>query len=143
MQKPPRRSDDALLSTAMRWQIAVVSVLMCVGTLLAYRYGVKIDPDSTKLATSMAFCTVVFFQLFNIFNCRSFEKSIFSVGIFGNPTLVGAVILAAILQLIAIYVPFMQELFGVTGLTAKQMAICLGISFSVIPAVEITKKLRQ
>ena len=143
MQKPPRRSDDALLSTAMRWQIAVVSVLMCVGTLLAYRYGVKIDPDSTKLATSMAFCTVVFFQLFNIFNCRSFEKSIFSVGIFGNPTLVGAVILAAILQLIAIYVPLMQELFGVTGLTAKQMAICLGISFSVIPAVEITKKLRQ
>jgi Ca2+-transporting ATPase len=141
MQKPPRHADDSLLTKAMRWQVAVVSLLMCMGTLAAYRIGVRIDPADARLAVSMAFCTVVFFQLFNIFNCRSFEKSLLTVGIFGNMTLVGSVILAASLQMAAIYVPFMQNLFGVVGLTSSQLLICAGIAFTVIPAVEAVKKL--
>lgn len=141
MEKPPRHPDEALLTRPMRWQIAVVSLLMCIGTLFAYRLGTQMSPQDTTLATSMAFCTVVFFQLFNIFNCRSFEKSLLSVGLFGNPSLIGSVILATGLQMAAIYLPFMQKLFGVVGLTGSQLAICAGISFTVIPAVEIAKKL--
>lgn len=140
MQKKPRHPDDSLLSRAMRWQVAVVSLLMCVGTLAAYRLGAGINSDDPRLAVSMAFCTVVFFQLFNIFNCRSFEKSLLTVGIFGNMTLVGSVILAFCLQMAAIYVPFMQNLFGVVGLTANQLLTCAGIAFTVIPAVEVVKK---
>lgn len=139
MEKPPRKSDESLLSSAMRLQVIVVSIVMCIGTLAAFRLGKNLADET--VANTMAFCTVVFFQLFNIFNCRSYEKSLFTIGIFGNMTLVGAVFLALILQLGAVYLPFMQKLFGVTGLNTVQMAWCVGIAFCVVPAVEIAKKL--
>jgi len=41
----------------------------------------------------------------------------------------------------AIYVPFMQNLFGVIGLSTNQLLICAGIAFTVIPSVEVVKKL--
>jgi Ca2+-transporting ATPase len=143
MEKPPRQPDESLLSTPMRLQIVIVSILMCIGTLYAFKLGKEMAPADDTLANSMAFCTVVFFQLFNIFNCRSYEKSIFKVGFFGNLPLIGAVLLALVLQLAAIYIPFMQKLFVVTGLNYSQMGWCLAISFSVIPAVELAKFLKR
>ncbi len=142
MEKAPRMPDEPLLSKSMRAQVAAVSITMCIGTLLAYHMGAGMTQEETikpVLANSMAFCTVVFFQLFNIFNCRSYEKSLFRIGIFGNMTLVGSVILALSLQMLAMYAPFMQKLFGVQGLTALQMAWCAGISFMVVPVVEVVK----
>jgi Ca2+-transporting ATPase len=141
MERPPRKPDEALLSKPMLTQVAVVSLLMCIGTLYAHKIGNQMGGET--LGNSMAFCTVVFFQLFNIFNCRSYEKSLLSVGIFANPSLVGAVFLALALQMAAIYIPFMQNLFGVSALNAQQLLFCVGISFSVIPAVEIAKFLRR
>lgn len=141
MEKPPRKPDEALLSKTMLTQVAVVSTLMCAGTLYAHKIGTQAGGET--LGNSMAFCTVVFFQLFNIFNCRSYEKSLISVGILANPTLVGAVFLALTLQMAAIYLPFMQNLFGVSALNAQQLLCCVGISLSVIPAVEAAKFLRR
>lgn len=140
MTRAPRNPNESLLSNAMRLQVAVVSVLMCIGTLAAFRIGQNISPENPAFANSMAFCTVVFFQLFNIFNCRSFEKSLFTIGVLGNKTLVASVFLAFGLQMMAVYMPFMQNLFGITGLSLVQMAYCAALSFSVIPAVEIAKK---
>ena len=139
MEKHPREPGSSLLSKPMKIQIAIVSILMCIGTLFAYQLGQRIDPENVSMANTMAFCTVVFFQVFNIFNCRSYEKSLFKVGLFGNMALIGAFILAMLLQLAAIYIPFMQELFSVTALNLKQMGYCLAIAFSVIPVIEIVK----
>jgi Ca2+-transporting ATPase len=92
-----------------------------------------------KLAQTMAFGVMVFFQLFNIFNCRSTEKSLLTVGFFGNPSLVGAVLGATLLQLLAMYVPFMQSLMNTAALDSGQMGVVLAISFSVIPVIELLK----
>ncbi len=148
MQRQPRRHNEPLLTGNMAWQVGIVAVLMTVGTLWTYRLGLawngvpttpEMEAAAVKLAQTMAFGAMVFFQLFNIFNCRSYEKSVFRVGIFGNPSLFGAVLCASLLQLIAMYLPFMQSLMNTTSLDASQLGVVLGISFSVIPAVELVK----
>ncbi|HOT27973.1 MAG TPA: HAD-IC family P-type ATPase [Candidatus Ozemobacteraceae bacterium] len=148
MQKKPRRHNEPLLSGPMSVQVGVVAVLMTVGTLWAYSLGLNWNgapatPEQSdaavKLAQTMAFGVMVFFQLFNIFNCRSYEKSLFRVGIFGNMSLVGAVLLASLLQMAAMYLPFLQKLMNAASLDAAQMGVVLGISLSVIPVVEVTK----
>lgn len=148
MQKMPRRHNEPLLSGPMTMQVAVVALLMAIGTLWAYRLGLSwngvptspaLEAASVKLAQTMAFGVIVFFQLFNIFNCRSYEKSLLRVGIFSNPSLVAAVLLASLLQVAAMYLPFMQSLMNTVSLDAAQMGAVLGISFSVIPVVELTK----
>ncbi len=144
MTRVPRSPKEPLLSSMMKNQVMVVSLLMCIGTLLAYRLGFTWDPQASRevairTGQTMAFGTMVFFQLFNIFNCRSYEKSLLRIGIMSNPTLVGAVALASVLQLGAMYVPFMQTLMGTTSLNAAQLATVLGISLSVFPGIEILK----
>jgi Ca2+-transporting ATPase len=145
MRLPPRSPDEPLLTRAMKQQVAIVAVLMCLGTLGAYKLGLYLgegDPQAARIGQTMAFGTMVFFQLFNIFNCRSYEKSLFRVGILSNLTLVGAVGLASLLQFGAMYLPFLQNLMQTTTLTAFQMFLVLGISVMVIPAVELAKALK-
>jgi Ca2+-transporting ATPase len=146
MARPPRKSSEPLLSSAMKWQVFFVALVMCIGTLLAYRLGLSFaagagaTPEvAAKTAQSMAFGTMVYFQLFNIFNCRSAEKSLLTIGIFGNPTLVGAVFVAFLLQLGAMYVPFMNNLMGTVPLSLYQSLIVFALAFSVVPVVEAIK----
>ncbi|RCK81352.1 MAG: Lead, cadmium, zinc and mercury transporting ATPase [Candidatus Ozemobacter sibiricus] len=150
MDRPPRSPREDLLSGPMKMQLAIVAPLMAVGTLLAYRLGLSQAlaagsdaAGAARVAQTMAFGTMVFFQLFNIFNCRSYEKSLFRIGLASNPTLLGAVGLAALLQIGAMYLPFMQTLLGTVSLSASQLAIVLGLSLTVVPAVELGKLVRR
>jgi len=147
MKKRPRMPDEPLLSRPMMSQVVIVSILMCIGTLAAYVIGYRMTAESPliakKTAETMAFGTMVFFQLFNIFNCRSYEKSLLKVGIFGNMTLVWAVFVAILLQLAAMYLGFMQELLGTVSLNAWQMGFVIAVSLLVFPAVELSKWFRR
>src|SRR3989344_1335882 len=42
-------------------------------------------------ATTMAFITIVVFQLFNVMNCRSDSKSLFHIGLWSNKKLLAAI----------------------------------------------------
>ena len=64
-----------------------------------------------RYAQTMAFTTLVLFQLFNVFNARSDERSAFQ-GLFSNRWLWGAVVLSLVLQVAVIYVPFLQQAFS-------------------------------
>ena len=50
----------------------------------------------------MAFTTLMMFQLFNVFNCRSTWRSAFS-GLFENKWLLGAVALSLLTHILVIY----------------------------------------
>ncbi|MBR2545568.1 MAG: cation transporting ATPase C-terminal domain-containing protein [Erysipelotrichaceae bacterium] len=40
-----------------------------------------------------------------------------------------------------IYIPFFRDLFGFTAVSFKEFAIAFGLAFSVIPVLEIFKRL--
>ena len=67
-----------------------------------------------RYAQTMAFNTLVFFSLFNLFNARSDEDSAFR-GMFGNKWLWAAVGLSLLLQLAVVYIPFLQKAFTTTS----------------------------
>ena len=63
----------------------------------------------------MAFTTLMLFQMFNVVNARSDEQSAF-VHLFTNPWLWGAVAGSVALQVLVVYVPFLQRAFGTVAL---------------------------
>ena len=69
----------------------------------------------------MAFTTLMLFQLFNVFNARSDERSAFA-GFFRNRWLWAAVGLSLVLQVAVVYVPFLQQAFSTTSLSAGRLA---------------------
>ncbi|MFN8418294.1 MAG: cation-translocating P-type ATPase C-terminal domain-containing protein [Anaerolineae bacterium] len=60
---------------------------------------------------------------------------------FSNRLLIGAVVVTVVIQLLAAYLPFFNELFGTNPLTLEQLLICLVLSTVVFWAVEIEKLL--
>ena len=70
----------------------------------------------------MAFTTLTMFQLFNVFNARSDERSAFS-RLFENRWLWLAIAVSLLLHSAVIYLPFLQEAFSTVSLGAGDCAI--------------------
>ena len=91
-----------------------------------------------RYAQTMAFTTIVFCSMFNVFNARSDEKSAF-VGVFSNRWLWGGILLSLALQAAVIYVPFLQSAFSTTPLDLQDWFVTAAVGSSVLWLREIQK----
>lgn len=131
------------ISTHIAWAgIFLVGCVMATGTLLvldASLPGGLIEGSGTiRYAPTMAFTTLMMFQLFNSFNARSDEQSAFH-GLFRNHWLWAAVGLSLLLHVTVIYVPFLQEAFSTTSLSAGDWLFCTAVASSVLWQRELSK----
>jgi hypothetical protein len=77
-----------------------------------------------------------------LFNARSDERSAFD-GLFMNGWLWGAVALTLLLHAAVIYVPFLQEAFSSTSLSAGDWLVCAAVASSVVWVRELSKWITQ
>ncbi|HVG81848.1 MAG TPA: cation-translocating P-type ATPase, partial [Methylomirabilota bacterium] len=150
MLREPRRRGTGVLTSADWLRLAGIGAVMMVGTLAvldAYYPGGLISPlakgDMPNLADetysrTMAFTTLMMFQLFNVFNCRSSWRSAFS-GIFDNKWLIGAVLLSLLTHVLVIYVPVLQTAFHTVPLTAADWVIATAVAASLLVILEVAK----
>jgi Ca2+-transporting ATPase len=90
----------------------------------------------------MAFTTLVLFQLFNVVNARSDERSAF-VGLFTNRWLWAAIGLSLALQALVVYVPVLQHAFGTIGLSGRDWWRCVAVASSVLWIREVNKAITR
>jgi Ca2+-transporting ATPase len=142
MNRPPRPRTEGVLTLQMWIGIILVGVVMAAGTLVmldSTLAGGLIEADGNlRYAQTMAFTTLVMFQLFNVFNARSDDRSAFH-GLFRNPWLWGAVGVSLALHMAVIYVPFLQRAFSTTNLTLRDWLYCAGVASSVLWIRELSK----
>ncbi|HBF36192.1 MAG TPA: ATPase, partial [Firmicutes bacterium] len=62
------------------------------------------------------FATLVFAQLFFVFQCRSESKSLLQLNPFQNKYLMGAVLISSVMQIAVIMMPWLQQIFYTTSL---------------------------
>ena len=84
-----------------------------------------------RYAQTMAFTTLMLFQLFNVFNARSDEQSAFH-GLFENRWLWGALGLSLGLHLAVVYVPLLQDAFSTMSLSVSDWLRCIAVASSVL-----------
>ncbi len=137
MERKPRRRDEEILDKNMISDMVFVGLAMSLGTLFMF---VSYIGDVAK-AQTVAFTTLVFFQLFHALNCQS-DKSLLRAG-FRNKYLTGALVLSAVLQLAVIYVPFLDPVFETVSLPIEDMAKIIFVAFLIIPFMEARKFLRR
>jgi Ca2+-transporting ATPase len=95
-----------------------------------------------EYARTMAFTTIMMFQIFNVFNTRSDTRSAFS-GLFTNRYLWGGVTLSVVLQFAVLYVPFLQVAFDTVPLSLPDWLICTAVASSVLWLGELLKWVRR
>src|SRR6266540_3015372 len=142
MRKPPRAPSAGVITTRMWADIVFVGLIVAVGTLGTLDSGLPggliAGSGDLTYARTLAFTTLVLFQLFNVFNARSDERSALH-GLVRNPWLWGAVGLSLVLQLCVIYIPFLQRAFATVGLSVGDWLRCTLVASSVVWLREIGK----
>jgi Ca2+-transporting ATPase len=142
MEQPPRPVGEGVLTARMWRGIVFVGIVMAAGTLFVldaslpggYFGGV----GDLRYAQTMAFTTLMLFQMFNVINSRSDERSAF-VHLFTNGWLWAAIGGSIALQVLVVHVPFLQTAFGTVGLTATDWIFCIAVSSSVLWFREASK----
>ena len=130
-----KQESGATITRQMRRGIAFVGLVMAAGTLLvldiALPDGLIEGSRDLPHARTMAFTTLMLFQLFNVPNARSDERSAFSE-LFRNPWLWVAILLSLLLQFLVVYAPFLQPAFGTVGLSSMDWLLCAAVASSVL-----------
>jgi Ca2+-transporting ATPase len=142
MNQPPRKRAEGVITAQMWRGIFLVGITMATGTLLVLDAflpgGLIAGSGDLRHAQTMAFTTLMAFQIFNVFNARSDERSAFE-GIFRNRWLWAAVALSLALHVAVIHVPILQNAFSTVPLTWREWGICLAVASSVLWLRELAK----
>ena len=87
----------------------------------------------------MAFCTLVMAQLFYSLSARSSSKTLWRLGLFSNRKLLLAILVSLGLQLFVVYVPGVNNVFGVAALDAEAWLVILPMSALAMVLSEVWK----
>ena len=99
MSRPPHHLEEGVITRQMWIGIIIVGSIMAVGTLLVLDAslpgGFIAGNHTMRYAQTMAFTTLMMFQLFNAFNARSDEQSRFPRNLSKQMAVVGRWFVAA------------------------------------------------
>jgi len=131
-----KRPKKHLVDFLMAQRMIIMALPMALGTFFVFKEYLAFD--LTK-ALTISLTTLAIFQWFNVWNCRSEDKSIFQINPFSNKWLVVAMPVIVLLQLLAVYHPFMQKILRTAPLELTDWLVAISIAFSVIIIEEIRK----
>jgi magnesium-transporting ATPase (P-type) len=139
MRRPPRRPGAPILGEFALWRIAFVSVLIGGATLTVFRFE-EHKGYSIETAQTMAVNTLVLGQLFYLFNARFIRESSLRFDLlFTNRVVWISIGVLIVLQLLFVYVPFLNLWFHSAPIGARDWFLPIGIGAFVFLAVEAEK----
>ena len=140
MKRKPRPPEEGLFAGGMWQHILWVGLLMAGITLFIQAWAIKTDHAHWQ---TMVFTVLCLSQFGHVLAIRSEKESLFTQGIFSNKPLLGAVLLAFVLQMATIYVPFLNPVFKTEPLTMSELILSLALSTVVFFAVEVEKYFKR
>jgi Ca2+-transporting ATPase len=141
-KRPPRNPKENILSRLIIQRTLLMGIIMAAGTLFIFITHLKAGVALERARTA-ALTTMVFFQFYQAFNCRSETRSIFKMRLMTNPFLFFSMIAALFAQIAVIYVPALQWLFRTVPLSIGEWVKIALITSIIIIAVEIDKAIRR
>lgn len=139
MKKPPRDPKSSLFSEGLGFHVLWVGVVIGVLALgLGYAFYDPANPSDTTWQTMM-FSVLAFSQIGQALASRSTQASLFQLGLGSNPVILGLAGLVFALQLLVIYLPALDEFFGVTPLSLPNLLLALGLGTVTFLAIEAEK----
>ncbi|HHP1428890.1 TPA: cation-transporting P-type ATPase [Klebsiella pneumoniae] len=142
MRRPPRDPKIHVMDGFAIWRVAFVGSMIAVSAFILEAW---LQPRgySPEFIRTVLLQTLVTAQWFYMLNCRVSDGFSLTKGLLANKGIwiVSGVLL--LLQLLIIYAPFMQMLFGTTGLPFRYWVITFIIGFAMFLIVELEKPLTR
>ena len=138
MNKPSAKSKKNLLDFESKFLIATISLVTAFSTLFIFWWFWQ-KTGRLDLARTVVFTALGLDTLFYVFSIRTLKHSIFTSHPFQNKYLNGAVLVGVLLQLAAIYVPFLNKALDTVPLSWSEWQMILLFLVVVILLIEIIK----
>ncbi len=137
MRRPPRKPRESLLSKNDLFMVTFTGAYIALLTVVVFITNL-ID-HNIDVARTMTVATLVFFELFNVFNFRSLRESVLNGGLYWNKWMAIAITGSVTVLMLVIYVPQAQHTFNTVPLTLEQLALVFAIGTTIIPVMELRK----
>jgi Ca2+-transporting ATPase len=138
MKQKPRKRGQGIFTKPVLTLMAVGGLWSCLVNLGIFKW--TLDSGRGMLeAQALCFLTLIIIQFFKAYNFRSDKHSIFKIGFFKNKWLNLAIIWEAMLLIVIVYTPFLQESFHTYSLTAIDWIIVILAAGTVFPVLELAK----
>jgi len=137
-KRKPRDPKENVINKPILKRVVLTGTIYTVGILTMFWYVLN-QGASIEYARTTALNTIVFFQFFNVWNSRSFNKSIFQVNPFSNKPLLAAVTVSIFAQIAVLTFEPLHIAFQTTKLDAATWLQTILVAFSIIIVVEIDK----
>jgi len=139
LKQPPRHPKVGLIYPGLLFRICFLALLMSLSVFFIFNWAQ--GRYSIDEARTLAFCAIVTFSWLRVLNARSDEHTIFKLGILKNKWLLIGIATAILLQMIVIYVPFMQSAFKTVPLSIGKWGIVLLAGLMLFVIEEVRKVL--
>ncbi|NER24603.1 MAG: cation-translocating P-type ATPase [Symploca sp. SIO1C2] len=136
MQRPPFSPRESIFARGLGSYMIRIGIVFAVVTIALMTLAYQYFPEHWK---TMVFTTLCIAQMGHALAVRSNTRITLELDPFSNPYLLLSVTVTTSLQLMLVYVPFLQNFFGTEPLTLQELAICLGFSTSLFVWVELEK----
>ena len=140
MRRPPRPPVESLLARGLWQHVLWIGALIGIITAAVQAWALSRGIAHWQ---SLTFTVLTFAQMAYVFSVRSTHESIFSVGLWTNRPLLGAVALTIVMQLAVLYVPVLQGFFHTAPLSALELGVVVLASLVALAAVETQKFFRR
>ncbi|WP_346913428.1 cation-translocating P-type ATPase [uncultured Roseibium sp.] len=126
MKRAPRARNEDIFAGGLKERILIRGLAVGGVSYYVFQNALGRDLDLTT-AQTMAFVTIMFAQIWHIFDARS-TTTLFRKSPLGNPKLLMAIALSLGLSAIAVYTPFGHFVLGTESLSLKALIGCCGIA---------------
>jgi P-type Ca2+ transporter type 2C len=138
MRRPPRRRGEGIFTKRVTALIVTGGAWSALVTLSLFSWAVSTERVLAE-AMTMTFATLVMIEFFKAYSYRSDRNSVFDRP-FANRWLNLAIAWEIALVVLVVNVPFLQDAFGTTTLSAADWGIVAGSAVTIVPVLEIAKR---
>lgn len=143
MKQRPRSPKEGLLSDYLLLKISQAVPIAVLGTIILYIWETAVRGSEPAVAQTIAFATLITFQLFHVFNAKSFDESMFTKEFLKNKYFIFGWFSAVAAMLLVIYWQPMAEIFGVIPLGIEHWFIIAGVGATILLFTEIQKSVLE
>lgn len=141
MHRSPRGNNEPLLSRALLFRIAFVSVLLMGLTLALYHWSTSHQPDLAR-ARTVAINSLVVAEMVYLISCRALNHATLDLTSWlENGYALLAILALMLMQLALTYLPVMHTLFGTAAISLQDWMIIIISSMLVYLLMEAEKQL--
>ena len=140
MQRPPLSPKSNIFSDGVGGQILRTGIIIGI---ISVSIGIIAWAGQNPNWQTMIFSGLAFAQMWQALATRSFRDSVFQTGLFTNKVMFSMIILTLLMQLAAVYVPFLQVFLSTKPLSLNELLLCILVSGLVLFETEIEKAISR